>query len=142
MPRIRRCATYILAVLAAVSVSAMAAPPDRTQPALAAQTSREGGVTVTVTPKNLAPGAPSWDFEVTLETHTQPLSQDLTRAVLLIGAQGPPQSPLAWEGDPPGGHHRHGLLRFRPPAGHPAIVELRILGIGGVDVRTFRWRLD
>jgi len=142
MLRASRRAAYILAVLAMVSVSVVAAPPDSARPALAAQTNRAGGVTVTVTPKNLTPGAPSWNFEVTLETHTQPLSQDLTHAALLIDAQGLPQSPLAWEGDPPGGHHRHGLLRFRPPTGNPGVVELRILGVGGVAVRIFRWQLE
>lgn len=132
----------MLAVLAAVSVGTFAAPPAGAQPALATQTSREGGVTVKVMPKNLKPGASSWDFEITLETHTQPLNQDLTRMALLVDAQGKSQGPLAWEGDPPGGHHRHGLLRFRPLTGKPAAVELRILGVGGVEVRMFRWQLE
>ena len=66
---------------------------------------------------------------------------DLARAAQLVDARGKPQGPLAWEGDPPGGHHRRGVLRFRPPAGNPATVELRILDVGGVAVRTFRWSL-
>lgn len=107
---------------------------------LTAQTSREGNVNVTVTPRNLAPGASSWDFEVVLETHTQPLEQDLTKVAALVDAQGKPHAPLGWKGDPPGGHHRRGVLQFQPLAGNPAAVELRIQGIGGVD-RTFRWQL-
>lgn len=107
---------------------------------LTAQVSNEGNVTVRVTPRNLAPGAPSWDFEVMLETHTQPLEQDLTKVAALIDAQGQPHAPLGWNGDPPGGHHRRGVLQFQPLAGNPAAVELRIQGIGGVD-RTFRWQL-
>ncbi|MGE5240565.1 MAG: hypothetical protein ACM3NI_02870, partial [Bacteroidota bacterium] len=100
---------------------------------------REGGVNVTVMPRNLAAGASSWDFEVVLETHTQPLDQNLTKTAVLIDAQGKPHGPLAWDGTPPGGHHRRGVLRFPPLAGNPAAVELRIQGVGGVD-RTFRWQ--
>ncbi len=116
--------------------NAFAAPPGLTE-----QTSREGGVTVKVTPRNLGPGASSWVFEVVLETHTQPLDQDLTKAAALVDAQGKAHAPLAWEGSPPGGHHRSGLLRFQPLPGNPAAVELRIQGIGGVAARVFRWQL-
>ena len=108
---------------------------------LTAQVSREGNVNVTVTPRNLAPGASSWDFEVVLETHTQPLDQDLTKAAVLIDAQGKSHAPRGWDGDPPGGHHRRGVLRFQSLAGNPAAVELRLSGVGGTDVRTFRWQL-
>lgn len=142
MPRSGWRGACVLAVLAAVSAGALAAPPGEVRPALAAQTSREGGVTVTVAPKRLAPGAPSWDFEVTLETHTQALNQDLARAALLVDAQGKSHEPLAWDGDAPGGHHRRGLLRFRPLVDGAATVELRILGVGGVAVRTFRWQRE
>ena len=107
---------------------------------LTAQTSREGGVNVTVTPRSLAPGASSWDFDVVLETHTQPLDQDLSKVAALIDAQGKPHAPLGWKGDPPGGHHRRGTLRFQPLAGNPAAVELRLQGIGGVETRVFRWQ--
>ena len=124
-----------------LSGSAFAAPSVGTRPALAVQTNREGGVTVKVVPRNLEPGSTSWDFEVSLETHTQSMSQDLTTAAMVIDSQGKSHVPVGWEGDPPGGHHRRGLLRFRPLTGSPAAVELRINGIGGVDTRVFRWQL-
>lgn len=108
---------------------------------LTAQINREGDVTVMVTPRDLAPGASSWDFEVVLNTHTQPLDQDLTKVAALIDAQGKPHAPLGWKGDPPGGHHRRGELQFQPLAGNPAAVELRLQGIGGVQTRVFRWQL-
>lgn len=118
--------------------NAFAAPTDG---ALTAQTSREGGVTVEVTPRNLVPGASNWDFEVVLSTHTQPLDQDLVAVARLIDPQGKSHSPVGWEGDPPGGHHRRGLLRFKPMAGNPASVELRLQGVGGDGTRVFRWQL-
>lgn len=132
---LRKLTISVACMFVVMAMVAAAAP-------LTAQTNREGGVTVTVTPRNLSPRSASWDFNVTLETHTQPLSQDLTRAALLVDAQGKQFQPLAWDGDPPGGHHRRGVLRFRPLTGDSASVELRILGVGGVEVRTFRWRLE
>lgn len=105
------------------------------------QTNREGPVTVKVTPRNLSPDASTWDFEITLDTHAVSLDQDLSRAAVLVDGQGNARSPLAWEGDPPGGHHRKGLLRFQPLPASTSSFELRISGIGGVEQRVFRWRL-
>lgn len=101
--------------------------------------SREGAVTVNVVPRNLASDAQSWDFEVTLDTHTQPLVQDLISATVLIDSKGNAYTPVSWDGDPPGGHHRNGLLRFRPLPGNQAIVELLMKDVGDVPVRVFRW---
>lgn len=105
------------------------------------RTNREGPVTVTVTPKEISPQAETWDFEVTLETHSASLDQDLTRVAVLIDASGTARPPLGWEGDPPGGHHRKGVLRFSRSAEETEFVELRLSGVGGVPRRAFRWRL-
>lgn len=121
--------------------NAFAATPAGTRTIPAAQTNREGAVTVKVAPRNLAPDAASWDFEITLETHTQALDQDLTRSAILIDAAGKSHTAIGWEGDPPGGHHRRGVLRFQPLPGKQAAVELRVTGVGGVEVRKFRWQL-
>jgi hypothetical protein len=109
--------------------------------ALAPQTNSEGGVSVKVTPRNISRNSASWDFEVALNTHTGDLSQDLAQSSALIDAQGKPHAPIAWEGDPPGGHHRRGILRFKPLAAQPQTLELRINGVGGVETRVFRWQL-
>ena len=131
---------FLFLMIATAGGITFAATANAASSGLTPQTSRDGNVNVTVTPRSLAPGASSWDFEVVLETHTQPLDQDLTKVVALIDAQGRPHAPLAWEGSPPGGHHRRGLLRFQPLAGNPATVQLRLQGIGGVD-RAFSWQL-
>jgi hypothetical protein len=62
--------------------------------------------------------ARTWDFEVTLETHTQSLNDDLSRSSALI-ADGKQYLPLDWKGAAPGGHHRKGLLRFKAVAPQP-----------------------
>lgn len=132
----------LLAVLTVVSASVLDAPLHGAPPPPAVQASNAGGVTVKVTPRDLRAGVPSWDFDVTLETHTRPLDQDMAGVAWLVDSQGKSHAPLAWDGDPPGGHHRRGLLRFRPLAGNPATVMLEIRDVGGVAVRNFRWRRD
>jgi hypothetical protein len=108
---------------------------------LAPQTRSEGGVQVKVTPKNITVAADTWDFEVALNTHSVALDQDLAKTTVMVDAQGKQYLPIAWNGDPPGGHHRSGVLRFKALAALPPSLELRINGIGGVDARVFRWQL-
>jgi hypothetical protein len=45
---------------------------------------------------------------------------------------------IAWEGDPPGSHHRKGILKFEPIKPAPTSVMLKIRRIG-VAERTFSW---
>lgn len=107
---------------------------------LAPQTSNERGIKVVVVPQNLSNAAPSWDFEVTLETHTQSLNDDLAKSSTLI-ADGKQYAPLAWEGAPAGGHHRKGLLRFKAINPQPPSVELQIRMAGENTPRNFNWLL-
>ena len=103
------------------------------------RTSDAAGVRVVVTPKVLTAGATTWDFDVTLDTHTKPLNEDLVAVSALVDEQGRSNSPSSWQGDPPGGHHRKGILKFTAPAGNPTAFEVQMKGVGGVNLRTFRW---
>ena len=105
------------------------------------QTSNEGGVVVRATPGRFAPEAATWDFAVVFETHTAQLTGDPARFTVLIDPQGQEHAPLRWDGDPPGGHHRKGVLRFKPLRPPPATVTLKIRGIGGVPERAFTWSI-
>lgn len=106
---------------------------------LPARTVSQSGVTIEVTPRALA--GPSWEFGVTLNTHSQELKDDLAKSSVLVldGAQ--TLTPQPWEGSPPGGHHRQGVLRFKAPAAQPAEIELRIARPGETAPRSFRWKL-
>lgn len=103
------------------------------------QTSNEGGVMVRVTPARLAPGAATWDFQVVFETHTAQLTGDPAQFTELLDPQGRTHAALRWDGDPPGGHHRKGILKFRPILPVPATVTLKMRDVGGVPERALTW---
>lgn len=136
----RRVLNFLLPAALAFSVALLAAPRAGAA-ALASQSSDAGGVTVMVKPVELSAGAPAWRFEVSLNTHSAELSDDLARTAKLVDAGGKQHPALAWEGDPPGGHHRKGTLRFEPLRPLPAAVELRMQRPGEAAPRTFRWKL-
>lgn len=105
------------------------------------RTSSAAGVTVKVTPKDVAPGSATWAFVVVLDTHSQDLSDDLVKTSALLDAQGIRYAPLAWEGAPAGGHHREGVLRFKGLGPAPGAFELQIRRPGENAARSFRWTL-
>ncbi len=109
------------------------------EPAYAPQVSNENGVKITATLQNVA-GDAQWGIDVVMETHTHPLGESLETASVLIG-DGKQYAPLAWEGSPPGGHHRKGTLRFKAISPLPATVELQIRLSGESSPRSFRWRV-
>ena len=127
--------TALCAALAAVAQPSAATP-------LASRTSDSGGVRVVVTPKTIEPGATVWEFEVVMDTHTKPLDQDLVHAAVLVDDGGRQHAPLAWQGDPPGGHHRKGILRFARSVQGSKIIELQISGVGEPGKRVFRWQIN
>ena len=98
-----------------------------------------GGVTVRATPGTLS-GA-IWEFQIVFDTHSQDLRDDVAKSASLV-ADGVVSAPLEWRGDPPGGHHRKGALRFTAPAGRPAAIELRLSRPGEAKPRVFRWKLE
>lgn len=106
----------------------------------APQISNERGIKVTAALQNISGEAKTWDFQVTMESHTQDLRDDLGKAAVLI-ADGRQYLPVGWEGAPPGGHHRKGLLRFNAIAPQPASLELQIRLSGEATPRSFKWLL-
>ena len=99
----------------------------------------EGNVMVTVTPLGLSKTGDTWRFEVQLNTHVAPLTEDMAAVATLSGDRGHDERPLAWKGDPPGGHHRKGILVFKPISPMPRSVTVHIRQVGGVPERSFTW---
>jgi hypothetical protein len=110
-----------------------------TAPVFEPRSSDAAGVSIVVKPKPVEAGAKVWDFDIVMNTHIKSLVEDLTAVSVLVDGNGQRTKPIAWQGDKPGGHHRRGILQFPAPAGTPEIFELRMTGVGGVDLRTFRW---
>ncbi len=128
-----------LGVLVVAAALILALPAVSAGSSLAPQVSRDGGVTVKVTPGKFESAAATWDFEVVFDTHTAALTGDPAQFAVLVDAQGRTHAPLRWNGDPPGGHHRKGTLQFRAPEARRGPIELRLNGVGGVATRSFRW---
>lgn len=101
----------------------------------------EGSVEITVTPKDLSESAKTWDFEISLDTHTEELKEDLVSVSVLSGGDGKEYKPIFWDGMPPGGHHRSGVLKFNPISPPLKLIKLKIIQIGGVNERIFEWEL-
>ena len=127
----RRLITLLACLAAAMPLAAAAAS------GLPAQSSSAAGVTVKATPRTLT--GPVWEFELVFDTHTQDLNDDPAKTASLHAAGGARAAPLAWQGDPPGGHHRKGVLRFKPLTPTPAALELRLQRAGESSPRVFLW---
>lgn len=125
-----------LAVGAALMYGSIAAATE-----LPEQSTQANGVTVSVKPVEVSAAAKAWTFKVALNTHTGDLSDDLARTATLVDASGKSQQPTGWEGSAAGGHHRSGVLRFKPLSPRPDALELRMVRPGETAPRTFRWTL-
>ncbi len=104
------------------------------------KSSRENRVRVDVRPVSLTPSQPA-KFEVRMNTHSGSLSQDMVAVSTLKDDQGRHYDPVSWQGSPPGGHHRRGVLEFPALEGNPRTVTLIIRNIADVPERKFEWRM-
>ncbi len=109
--------------------------------ALKAVTSDAGGVRVVVKPKAIGSGA-FWEFEVTMDTHTKPLNDDMVKTSVLVDGTQARYAAVAWQGDPAGGHHRKGVLRFPAPASNAKSFDVEIADVAGTGRRVFQWKVN
>jgi len=108
---------------------------------LSSKENEGGNVTVTVTPKVLEIGK-NPVFEIEFETHSVDLAFDVTKQSSLVDNKGNIFSQSTWNGSPPGGHHRSGILSFNNSLAQTNNVELIIKNIAGVTERKYKWNLS
>lgn len=107
---------------------------------LSARRSELDGVSIVVKPLDVAPASATWSFEVSMSTHSQRLDDDLVRTAQIVDPARKGSLPvLAWQGDPAGGHHRKGILRFKVSQPVPKVIDLRIQRVGEKAPRVFVW---
>src|SRR3989344_2414254 len=111
------------------------------QNTLSPQTNSEGSVEVEVIPVEISDTSDLWQFKIVLNTHSVELDQDLTKITLLVDDKGNEYQSLSWEGAPPGGHHREGILTFNSISPQPSSIELVFKDIDGIKERKFTWDL-
>jgi hypothetical protein len=99
------------------------------------------GVRVTVIPTVLVPDQQA-KFDLSFNTHSVELDQDLTAVAELNDDQGRSLRPRQWDGSPPGGHHRKGTLIFPALPASVKSVTLTIRNVADVPERTFTWQVE
>lgn len=100
------------------------------------------GVGVDIVPLKLDPDDGIWEFQVSMDTHSGELNDDLLRIAVLADNGGREYQPVGWEGDEPGGHHREGVLKFSSVKPRPEFVELKLRLAGERKARTFKFSLE
>lgn len=141
MKLIKLIALAAILVIAGFFVTKNRNANNETPKRLEAQTNNQGNVEVKVEPLDVTKSSQNWKFKITLDTHSVELDYDLTKKVTLVDEQGKELKPITWEGAGPGGHHREGTLKFRAVTPRPRLIELKIIGVGGVKERSFKWQL-
>lgn len=124
--------TYIIGIVIVVLAGAAFF---LTRPAFKTETDKSGEVTVKVVPQFDTEIA----FKISMTAHSGELSADMMRVAVFEDENGTVHLPGRWEGDPPGGHHREGILRFGTFTPKPKKVDFTLLGIGTVKERKFSW---
>lgn len=102
---------------------------------------RENSVSVDVIPTQLTSGQ-QVKFEIRMNTHSVDISQNMVTVSTLKDSNGKEYLPKKWDGSPPGGHHRSGVLEFPVIEGKPDSVTLIIKEIANVPERTFTWKIE
>jgi len=136
----KRYRIYGIVAFAALGIAVLMVNLKADASAYEMKSNSENRVRVDVRPVQLAAGQPV-KFEVRMNTHSADLGQDMVEVCTLIDSNGREYKPTAWQGSPPGGHHRSGVLEFPDLADNSESITLVIRSIDNVPERTFNWRI-
>ncbi len=105
------------------------------------KSNKKNSVRVDVRPVQLLPGKTA-KFEIRMNSHSGDLSQDLIAVCSLKDSSGREYQPINWDGSPPGGHHRSGVLEFSELAEGAESITLVIREVANVPERVFNWTVE
>ena len=105
------------------------------------KSNKENRVRVDVRPVQLLPGKTA-KFEIRMNTHSGDLRQDLLAVCTLKDSNGREYRPINWNGSPPGGHHRSGVLEFAELGEGAESITLVIREVANVPERVFNWTVE
>ena len=105
---------------------------------LSAKINSENLVSIEAKPNDFSLDKPI-RFDVSINTHQSSLDFDLTKISYLQDGEGNIYQPLSWEGSPPGGHHRSGILIFPGLSEKTKFIKLIIKNVNNVPERVFKW---
>ena len=105
------------------------------------KSNKKNSVRVDVRPVQLLSGKPA-KFEIRMNTHSGDLSQDLIAVCTLKDNSGREYHPTNWDGSPPGGHHRSGVLEFSELGEGVESITLVIREVANVPERVFNWAVE
>ena len=103
-----------------------------------AKINSENFVSIEVKPTDFSFNKPI-RFDVSISTHQGSLDFDLTKMSHLEDDKGNIYQPSSWEGSPPGGHHRSGILSFPRLSEKTKFIKLTIENVYNVPERVFKW---
>ncbi len=104
---------------------------------LATKIDTQGGVSFEATPLDFSLDK-QVRFDVKITTHSGSLDFDPKAISTLGDNQGNQYPALGWQGSPPGGHHRSGILLF--PKLNSGVKKIKRT-IKDTYIRTFEWNL-
>ena len=107
---------------------------------LSAQENSGGEVDIKATPLILKAGEKP-QFEIEFNTHSVELDFDISQIASLTDEKLNAYTSSTWEGSPPGGHHRKGILKFKAIYPKPKVIQLKISQVGNIEERIFKWEL-
>lgn len=131
--------TRLTTLISLLIVTVLNASGASAGPSLPTRTSTEAAVTVKASPRPFT--GPTWEFKLVFDTHSRELNDNIEKTAVLIADGGKTYPPVKWVGAPPGGHHREGVLQFKPISPLPASIELRITREGEPKPRVFQWTI-
>ncbi len=104
------------------------------------QESDENNVVIVVKPEVLQVDE-NPRFEIEFSTHSVNLDFEVSQISKIADGKGNEYTNSVWEGSPPGGHHRTGILTFNEPLKKSSGIQLIMQDDTSIGKRIFEWKI-